>query len=146
MLRRISSVDSQLLADIHGRCFDDGWSVRDFQEILSQDVFFGFLGSEKKIAAGFIVGKMVCDEIEIITFCVLPEFRNRGVGKTLIAEIENQARNNSVKKIFLEVSENNAPAKKIYERLGYAEISKRFAYYRTKNGDSDALVMQKNIE
>ncbi|MDR2158157.1 MAG: ribosomal protein S18-alanine N-acetyltransferase [Holosporaceae bacterium] len=144
MIRKISSVDSQLLAEIHKRCFDDGWDAKTFADMLSKNVFFGFLDLEKT-ARGFIVGKMVMEEIEIITFCVLPEFRNRGLGKMLINEVDKHAQSNCVEKIFLEVAENNAVAKKIYENSGYAEISRRREYYCMKEGGVDALVMQKII-
>jgi ribosomal-protein-alanine N-acetyltransferase len=144
MLKKISPEDSQLLALIHGRCFEDGWSAENFQEMLSRDVFFGFLSGEMA-DQGFILGKIICDELEIITFCVLREFRNRGIGKKLINEIDNYAQNNRVKKIFLEVSEDNIIARKIYKNSGYWEISRRSAYYHTKNSSADALVMQKSI-
>jgi ribosomal-protein-alanine acetyltransferase len=144
MLRRVFFVDSPLLAVIHGRCFDDGWNAESFENMLSQDIFFGFLNQEKTVQ-GFILGKMLCCELEIITFCVLPEFRNRGVGKKLIGEIEAHAQNHCVKKVFLEVSEDNPTTRKIYENSGYVEISRRFKYYHTKNGNFDAVVMQKTF-
>jgi ribosomal-protein-alanine N-acetyltransferase len=144
MLREILPADSPLLSALHRRCFDDGWDARSFREMLSQDVFFGFL-SLRKTAQGFIVGKIVCDEMEIITFCVLPEFRNRGVGKKLIEKIEGRARDRHVKTVFLEVSEGNSAARKIYENSGYVEVARRFGYYHTKDGDFSATVMRKTF-
>jgi ribosomal-protein-alanine N-acetyltransferase len=45
------------------------------------------------------------------------------------------------KKIFLEVAENNMPARKLYERNGYKQIAIRRGYY---NG-IDAIIMQKDL-
>ncbi|MDR1983099.1 MAG: ribosomal protein S18-alanine N-acetyltransferase [Holosporaceae bacterium] len=144
MIKKVSETDSQLLAMIHKRCFNDNWSSQAFWEMLSQDVFFGFLSMEKE-AQGFILGKMIYDEVEIITFCVLPEFRNRGIGKMLVDEVHNHAQNHFVEKIFLEVSEDNVIAEKMYENFGYVKISRRRGYYCTRKSSSDALVMQKSI-
>jgi ribosomal-protein-alanine N-acetyltransferase len=145
MMREISEIDSELLAEIHGNCFDDGWNAGSFREMLSNDVFFGFAFKHNDLTSGFILCKMVCDEIEIITFCVLPKFRNLGMGKNLIGAVDDFAKAHSATKIFLEVSEDNVIAREIYKNCGYEEISRRAGYYQTKNGPENAVVMQKDM-
>ena len=48
-----------------------------------------------------------------------------------------------VEKLFLEVRESNAPARALYEKLGFSYLNKRVKYY--KDPIEDALVMQKEI-
>ncbi|MDR0677418.1 MAG: ribosomal protein S18-alanine N-acetyltransferase [Holosporaceae bacterium] len=140
MIREITSDDAELLAEMHKICFEDSWSLKSMQETLISNTSFGFLNYQN-VARGFILCKMVYDEIEILTFCVLQEFRNRGIGKMLLKEIDNYACVLSVKTIFLEVAENNLIAKKTYEKSGYEIAYKRNGYYQRTN--ETALVMRK---
>ena len=144
MISALTTMDSEYLAKMHRNCFGDYWNADDFRSMLSKDVFWGFV-CKKDVYQGFILCKTVCSEIEIITFCVLPEFRNLGVGKTLIREIDAYAFTNHAHQIFLEVSENNTVARKIYKDFGYKEISRRTGYYQIECCQKDAIVMQKII-
>lgn len=49
---------------------------------------------------------------------VLPDYRGRGVGRQLLAVVEQLARSLGCTKVTLEVLEAN-PARKLYEALGY---------------------------
>jgi ribosomal-protein-alanine N-acetyltransferase len=145
MLIPVSVCDSELLAEMHGNCFDDSWNAESFRSMLSQKFFFGFI-YKKEYPQGFLLGKMICDEIEIVTFCVLPKFRNLGVGKALLHEVDTYALVYSAHQIFLEVSEDNAIAKKTYEDFDYKVISRRAGYYKTKDRSEDAIVMRKSCQ
>ena len=50
---------------------------------------------------------------------VRPEYQRRGVGTTLIAAAEGEARRRHAVKIRLEVSVANTAAQRLYERNGY---------------------------
>ncbi|MGD9633380.1 MAG: GNAT family N-acetyltransferase, partial [Pirellulales bacterium] len=50
---------------------------------------------------------------------VIPEYRGRGVGRQLLAAVEEQARTLGCCKVTLEVLENN-PALRVYEAAGYS--------------------------
>ena len=59
--------------------------------------------------------------INISDFYIDPEFRGRGLGRSLLAAIECEARNRSCCKLTLEVQENNSRARSIYRRFGFAQ-------------------------
>ncbi len=46
-------------------------------------------------------------------------FRSKGIGTSLIAAVENEARRRGLRGVHLEVAVNNASAVRLYERLGY---------------------------
>ncbi|MDR1334184.1 MAG: ribosomal protein S18-alanine N-acetyltransferase [Holosporaceae bacterium] len=153
MINELSANDAETISQIHQSCFADGWSKDFFLDALSNKIFFGFLSKDDKadkadkadFAHGFILGKIVLEEIEIITFCVLPQFQNEGVGKSLLGSIDNYAKDHVVRQIFLEVSEDNLIARRLYEKFGYQKISERKNYYQTQNHCATAIVMVKNI-
>jgi ribosomal-protein-alanine N-acetyltransferase len=92
--------------------------------------------------AGFLVSRQVfpgnasaLPEREILNLAVLPPFRRSGIA-TLLLQFE--FRNKAV--FLLEVRESNLAARALYERLGFAEISRRSDYY--DNPRETAIVMQ----
>ena len=54
---------------------------------------------------------------------VLPEYRNGGIGRALIASVEGWARRKGANGVSLQVAAANARGRKFYEDLGFREIS-----------------------
>jgi ribosomal-protein-alanine N-acetyltransferase len=78
-------------------------------------------------------------ELKINDFAVLEEFRGKGLGRWLLQELLDDARERGCSWASLEVRENNDPALALYRRAGFEEIGRRKNYYE---GDGeDALVM-----
>ncbi len=61
------------------------------------------------------------DTWDLFWVCVLPQARGKGVGQTLMAEAEAQARaaNGRVMVIYTSSTEKYAPARRLYERAGF---------------------------
>ncbi|MFT3996411.1 MAG: GNAT family N-acetyltransferase, partial [Asticcacaulis sp.] len=59
--------------------------------------------------------------LNIHDLTVAPEFRGRGIGRTLMIEAETLARERGCVKLTLEVLEGNAVAQSLYEALGYGD-------------------------
>lgn len=59
------------------------------------------------------------DVIVIHTLVVHPNFSNQGIGKKLISFAEKLGREKGLKSIRLDTFEENIPAQKLYESLGY---------------------------
>lgn len=57
--------------------------------------------------------------INIHDFMVLKEYRNRGIGKALLWEVEGIARDRQCCKITLEVQMKNSAARGIYQSFGF---------------------------
>jgi len=91
------------------------------------------------ILVGFIHVIKLIDELEIINIVVDKEYRGRGIGKELLTFIINSF--DDIKNIFLEVSDKNDIAIKLYESNGFSIINVRKNYYK----DSDALIMRKDV-
>lgn len=54
---------------------------------------------------------------------VLPGYRNRGIGRALIASVEGWARRKGANGVSLQVAAANNRGRKFYEDLGFREIS-----------------------
>ncbi len=124
------------LANLHQKCFPHKpWSADDFADLKKSGC--EIIASQN----GFIVWRAVADEAELITIGVAPDARRTGIGATMIGIMEGELKKSGVKSVFLEVAENNAPARKLYEQNGYVQIGVRPKYY----DGIDAIMMKKDL-
>jgi ribosomal-protein-alanine acetyltransferase len=88
--------------------------------------------------AGFCCWRQtVPDEAELLNLAVDPAYRRTGVGRQLLAVLEQAARGT----IFLEVAATNTGAIALYHAAGWAHVAVRKGYY--DQGKIDAIVMKK---
>lgn len=59
--------------------------------------------------------------INVHDLAVLPAYRGHGVGRLLLAAVEERGRRSGCVKITLEVQENNHRARGVYESLGFSQ-------------------------
>lgn len=124
------------IANLHAQCFPHKpWSADDFAELKKSGC--EIIASQN----GFIVWRSVCDEAEIITIGVAPAARRGGIAAAMLGIMENELKKSGIKKIFLEVAENNAAARALYAQSGYVETGRRPKYY----DGVDAILMEKTL-
>ncbi|MBU6162749.1 MAG: GNAT family N-acetyltransferase, partial [Myxococcales bacterium] len=70
-------------------------------------------------------------------------YRRSGVGCSLMKQACQTARARGCGALFLEVRPSNAPARALYQRLGFQATGLRKRYYRD-NGE-DAIVMRLDL-
>ena len=118
------------------------WSEAEFSAMLSA-------GNALSVTcdAGFAVGHVILDEAELFLIMTQPEHRNQGVGHRILATFEQQAFQNAVRRIILEVAHTNTAARALYSANGYQQIAVRKNYYTFPNGShADAVVMEKHLQ
>jgi len=135
--------NTKALAVVHSCCFEVGWDEKTFDGLFQGFGTFGWGAYQEGQLLGFMLARIVFDEAEILTFCVLPKMRQQGIGAILVQTLQEHAKNVGVKSIFLEVSVNNETALQLYQRLGFSEIATRPNYYRSLiNSKTDAKVLR----
>ncbi|MBR5625663.1 MAG: ribosomal protein S18-alanine N-acetyltransferase [Alphaproteobacteria bacterium] len=124
------------LADLHAKCFPHKpWTADDFADLKKSGC--EIIASQN----GFIVWRTVADEAEIISIGVAPDARRAGIAAAMLGIMENELKKNGIKSIFLEVAEDNLPARQLYKNNGYNEIGIRPKYY----DGIDAIMMKKDL-
>lgn len=94
--------------------------------------------------AGYIVGRLVADELHINNVAVRETYRRSGVATALLSRLLEAARDYKALRAFLEVRAGNAAAQALYERCGFAVVGRRRNYY--PEPPDDALIMTAQIE
>ena len=118
------------------------WSEAEFSAMLSANNALSVTCD-----AGFAVGQVIMDEAELFLIMIKPEHRKQGVGHRILTTFEQQAFQNAVRRIILEVADTNEAARALYSANGYQPIAVRKNYYTFPNGShADAIVMEKDLQ
>ena len=94
---------------------------------------------------GYVVVLEVLEQLELLNIAVRKSYQGLGIGQTLLNFLEKYARDNSIKKVFLEVRESNTVAINLYKKFNFEQVGYRKNYYSTKNGKENGLVMVLNF-
>ena len=118
------------------------WSKEQWANEFKKDgtKIFGLL--IKKLVIGICVFQVVVDEAQINYFVVNKKFRKKGFGSYLMNYLINKCEKLNLKKLLLEVSQNNVTAERFYSRFDFSTVGIRKNYY--KDG-SHALLKEKKL-
>ena len=138
--------DTARLAQLHGASFHRGWGEGEFETMLTErNTLVHRLRQGRKII-GFAVSRLAADEAEILSIAVAADQRGRGLSRDLLMTHLGHLAGRGVRTIFLEVEENNQPARRLYERAGFAVVGRRERYYREPNGEQlNAVLMRRDL-
>jgi len=118
------------------------WSRQALTEFMLLPEALALISERSGMATGFILGRMVADEAELLDLAVSEEYRRQGEGRALLAEMLRRFAESGVSRVFLEVRESNRGAMGFYERMGFRQSGRREDYYREPR--EAALVYEKN--
>ena len=132
--------DITILSQIHIESFGAaGWNETQVKGSLDLPTTHGWIAMEGKEPVGFILCQIAPIEIEVLTFCVRPSHRKKGIGEKLLQQAIGVAQDTGAS-LLLEAAADNLPARKLYEKLGFAESGKRKNYYARDTGAVDAVL------
>lgn len=139
--------EAATLARIHTACFPPpraprAWNAAEIATLAADPGCFLALVHQGDAIAGFVIGRCVLDEAELLTLAVDPRARRHGLGRALCADFWALAGARGAQTAFLEVAADNAPAQALYAAAGWQEAGRRKGYY---GPDRDALILRRNI-
>jgi ribosomal-protein-alanine N-acetyltransferase len=129
------------LAALHNASFTTPrpWSADEFRGLLAQKNIHLIAHPH-----GFALISVAGPEAELLTLAVDPQQRRQGIALGLMTALEGLCLSYSVEEVFLEVVDNNAPARALYLANGYAVKGARKDYYNGPKGTKvSAVVMAK---
>jgi ribosomal-protein-alanine N-acetyltransferase len=138
--------DAPRLAQLHGASFHRGWGESEFESMLTErNTLVHRLRIGRK-TVGFAVSRIAADEAEILSIAVAASHRGRGMSANLLLTHLGHLAGHGVRTVFLEVEENNQPARRLYQRAGFAVAGRRERYYRQPSGEQlNALLMRRDL-
>jgi len=101
--------------------------------------------SESGDTIGFSLFRTVSDESELLLIAVIPASHRRGVGRMLLDDFLERARNDGVSRVHLEVRDGNS-AVGLYRDAGFSPVGRRRNYYHAPDGRRfDAVTLSYNF-
>jgi ribosomal-protein-alanine N-acetyltransferase len=125
------------LARLHAAAFppEEAWDTASIAAALAMPGCFAVI----EPGEGMAIGRVAADEAEVLTLAVAPGKRRQGLGARLMAGLWGAAQGLGATRLFLEVSETNEAARRLYARLGFVAVGRRDRYYAD---GSAALVLR----
>jgi ribosomal-protein-alanine N-acetyltransferase len=119
------------------------WSKESYLQHSKDSGAVLFVTQDGGDITGFLFGRVVGDQGEILNLAVRQGQRRLGRGKALISKAAEEFESRGVKSVYLEVRESNTGAIAFYERQGFAKTGRRKGYYR--DPDEAAVTMEKKL-
>jgi len=144
VLSQAGPADARAMAALHAASFHRAWSDGEFADLLAQ----GDVVADRVIVgrwlAGFILSRIAAGEAEILSVAVKPARRGKGLGRGLLDQHLRRLAGRGVGTVFLEVAENNWPARALYRRAGFSDVGRREGYYPEAKGAA-ALILRRDL-
>lgn len=138
-----AGVSLDAAAEIERECFPDPWSKDEMAAALRNPAFSCFGGYLDGKLVSYVMISIASDECEILNVAVKPAYRRRGIGESLLSKALYHAKKKGAETVWLEVRKSNAPAKALYEKLGFSKAGTRKNYYRKPV--EDAIIMMSRL-
>jgi ribosomal-protein-alanine N-acetyltransferase len=143
-LRQGSRADLATLADLERASFSDPWTEEQLREALTWPGVVLLVAEDADGLAGYLLGRVIVDEGEILSIGTMPDRRRRGIGRQLLGAALEQIRAIGGRSAWLEVRVSNDPARGLYQAAGFVIAGLRPDYYRRPV--EDALILRLDIE
>ncbi len=140
-LSRATRADLPEVTALEKVCYGDPWPDSAFASLPDNSrVYFAVARDEAGRVAGYVVAWFVVHEGELANLAVAPDQRRKGIARTLLDAMLNDATGRGVSEVYLEVRESNLAARHLYASRGFQEVGRRRRYYRTP--EEDALILR----
>ena len=133
------------MAEIHAAAFagrGQVWSEADFTTLRARPgTDFVAVNDD-----AFALFQVIAPEAELLTLAVDPPSQGRGLGRIALDTATTLAARLGATTLFLEVAEDNVPARALYARAGFAETGRRRGYYARAGGAPvDAVLLARGL-
>jgi ribosomal-protein-alanine N-acetyltransferase len=143
-IRRLRAEDApKLVAIVAATPVAAKWSAESYEKLSHPDGNISFVHESQGRITGFILGRQLSGEAEVLNLAVRPGNRKRGIGGSLLQAALEEFGKLGVGRVYLEVREANKEARRFYQNRGFTVAGVRPNYYREP--DEAAVLMEKRL-
>ena len=113
-----------------------------YNEIMYNKLSKYFIALDEDKRAGYVGSWLTIPNAEILNLFVSEPYRGKGIGKALMNQVITTCQDEKIENITLEVRISNKYAIRMYQELGFQQVTTRKNYY--ENGE-DALLMMLDL-
>jgi ribosomal-protein-alanine N-acetyltransferase len=134
--------DAAAISALHTASFQRGWGDDEVYRLLIEKTVVAHRAMTGKTLIGFILSRMAAGEGEILSIAIAKRQRGRGFARPLLDLHLRRLAGLGTRAVFLEVDENNVPARALYRRAGFRDVGRRRSYYQS---GASALVLRRDL-
>ncbi|MEP6590079.1 MAG: ribosomal protein S18-alanine N-acetyltransferase [Gemmatimonadota bacterium] len=143
-LRPASLADLPVLVELELRSFSDPWTAAQLREALRWTGAIALVAEGADgVVGGYLLGRVVVDEAEILSIATDPRLRRTGLGRRLLREAMAIMLERGAHAAWLEVRVGNVAARAMYQCEGFVAAGLRKGYYRCP--EEDAIVLRRDL-
>ncbi len=142
-MRPASRADLAGLVELERGAFDDPWTEAQLRDAMAWDGAIAIVVENDRGLIGYVLGRVVVDQAEILSLAVATAQRRRGVGRELLAAAVATMIDRGAGSVWLEVRVSNVAARAMYESAGFVTAGLRRDYYRQPL--EDAMVLRRDL-
>lgn len=140
-VRKLTAGDLDAVVSIQARSPEVArWTREDYERAVRGE-FAGWVAEREAGIIGFVIARLVGDEVEVLNLAIAPDMRRAGAGSALLREALEWGKGAGAQRAFLEVRETNFAAILFYERNGFLGAGRRPRYYTSPIEDALVLAM-----
>jgi len=134
------------LAALHAAGFRRGWTEAEFERLLVDRNVLAHEAVTGRKVVGFILSRRAAGEAEILSVAVARSDRGRGIAGALLDVHLRTLAGLGTEAVFLEVEDDNPPARRLYAGRGFLQVGERRGYYAQGDGRvSTALILRRDL-
>ncbi|HEU4569946.1 MAG TPA: ribosomal protein S18-alanine N-acetyltransferase [Gemmatimonadales bacterium] len=125
------------MAVLERASFSDPWSPRSLEETIGLPGMLALVavdGDDRLL--GYLFGRELAGEAEVLNVAVAPAARRGGVGRALLTAALAWFAGRGAGETFLEVRASNQAAIALYEGAGFRAVGRRPGYYQHPTEDA----------
>lgn len=131
------------IALLEKQCFSVPWSENALKAELEKENARFFVSITKNEVSGYIGANNVLGEVYVNNIAVFYNYREFGIGESLLKHLIDVSKKENCDFITLEVRVSNTPARKLYEKTGFKEMGVRKNFYEQPR--EDGLIYTKHL-
>lgn len=140
-VRPMTEADLAVVHEIELASHAHPWSLGNFADSLRAGYSMWVREADGEVI-GYYALMLVLDEAYLLNFTIAPQWQRHGLGRNLLEHCLVCACGHRARDLFLEVRASNVAAISLYRAYGFFDLAVRRAYYPTRDGREDAIVMR----
>lgn len=130
IIRKMEPGDVETAAVLERENFSEPWSANAFMEEIVKETSIYLVAYEDNELIGVCGLVASFDEGEVLNVSVKKTYRKQGIALRMLEKLLKEAEEKGIRHLTLEVREGNAPARALYEKLGFVCEGIRPNFYR----------------
>ena len=139
----LDNLNCKIIEKIQNDKYTRNWNENAIKHLLKKGGGEGLIIHKNHEPIGYCLLRNLIDEVEILSFEIIANYRHMGFGLALFNQIEGSFEKKKISRCIIEVNKNNILARGFYEKIGFVCIKTIKNYYKIGNSYQDGLLLQK---